>query len=72
MKFSREPFRCPTCHVEYLVERIEAPPIHRQVQVICVECGGPLRSREGKFALSYRRTEGHPTRGVIPFGRRGR
>jgi hypothetical protein len=28
------------------------------VQVICVECGGPLRNREGKFALKYRRTRG--------------
>jgi predicted RNA-binding Zn-ribbon protein involved in translation (DUF1610 family) len=48
-----EAFRCPNCDAEYLVERVEAAPTHRQVQVVCVECGGPLRNREGKFALRY-------------------
>ena len=52
----REAFRCPNCEAEYVVERVEAAPTYtRQVQVICVECGGPLRNREGKFALRYRR-----------------
>jgi hypothetical protein len=51
----REAFRYPNCDAEYLVERVEAAPTHRQVQVVCVECGGPLRNREGKFALRYRR-----------------
>jgi ssDNA-binding Zn-finger/Zn-ribbon topoisomerase 1 len=57
----REAFRCPTCDAEYVVERVEAAPTHKwQVQVICVECGGPLRNREGKFALKYRRTHSRP------------
>ena len=53
----REAFRCPNCDAEYVVERVEAIPTRRHVQVVCVECGGPLPNREGKFALKYRRTD---------------
>ena len=53
---------------EYVVERVEAAPTHRQVQVICVECSGPLGNREGKFALVYRRIGGRsPREDVLPF-----
>jgi len=46
----------------YEIERVEAAQTQRQqVQVICVECGGLLRNREGKFALKYRRTPGRPS-----------
>jgi hypothetical protein len=57
----RKPFRCPNCDTVYEIERVEAALTHRrQVQVICVECGGPLRNRDGKFALKYRQTPGGP------------
>jgi hypothetical protein len=66
----RTAFRCPSCDAEYVVERVEAAPTRRQVQVICVECGGPLRDREGKFVLKYSRNYGQPTRqNVRPFRR---
>jgi hypothetical protein len=45
-------FRCPTCDVAYRVVRVEAPPSHEK-QLLCLGCGGPLRSREGKYALKY-------------------
>src|SRR6516162_8537460 len=52
----REAFRCPNCGAEYQIERVEAAPTHRrQAQVNCAECGGPLRNRDGKFVLKYRR-----------------
>jgi hypothetical protein len=55
------------------VERVEAAPTRRQVRVICVECGGPLRDREGMFVLKYsRRHYRQPTReNVRPFRRPG-
>ena len=45
--------RCPTCQTEYLVVRVEVPPTHEGGELLCLSCGGPLRSREGKFALKY-------------------
>jgi hypothetical protein len=60
----REASRCPTCDAEYVVERVEAAPTHkREVQVVCVECGGPRRNRDGKFILRYRRDRSRPFRG---------
>jgi hypothetical protein len=41
----------------YKVVRIEAPSIHDR-PLTCFSCGAPLRSREGKFALKYFRTDG--------------
>src|SRR6516225_11778708 len=60
-------FRCPNCDAAYWVEHVEAAPTHRQVQVICIECGGPLRNREGKFVLIYRRKYQRPNRGRVPL-----
>ena len=45
-------FNCQTCETSYKVVGIEAPPEHDR-QLICLSCGGPLRNREGKFALKY-------------------
>ena len=60
----REAFRCPNCGAEYQIERVEAAPTHRrQAQVNCAECGGPLRNRDGKFVLKYRRDRSRPLRG---------
>ena len=55
----REPtsFKCPTCDAAYKVVRAEAPSKHDR-ELTCLSCGGPLRSREGKFALKYFRAEG--------------
>jgi hypothetical protein len=46
-------FRCPNCEAEYKVVRIEAPPTREDRQLTCLSCGGPIRNREGKFALKY-------------------
>jgi hypothetical protein len=52
-------FQCPTCDALYELVRVEAPPNHDQPeQVLCLGCGGPLRNREGKFALKYFRVGG--------------
>ena len=48
-------FKCPTCEAEYRVLRVEAPATHSR-QMLCLSCGGPLRNRDGKFALKYLRT----------------
>lgn len=49
-------FQCPTCEAAYKVVRIEAPPSHDR-QLLCLGCCGPLRSREGKYALKYFRVQ---------------
>ena len=47
-----------------MVKRVEVAPTHRrQAQVNCAECGGPLRNRDGKFVLKYRRDRSRPFRG---------
>jgi predicted Zn finger-like uncharacterized protein len=53
--FMTEPmnFKCPTCNASYKVVRAEAPPTHDNQLLLCLSCGGPLRNREGKFALKY-------------------
>ena len=45
----------PNCEAEYQVVRVEAPPTHDDP---LLSCGGPLRNREGKYALKYFRTDG--------------
>jgi hypothetical protein len=51
-------FACPTCGAEYKLVRVEAPPAPDEGQLICTGCGGPLRAREGRFALKYFRVGG--------------
>ena len=60
-------FRCPTCEADYKVVRAEAPPTHDK-QLTCLGCGGPLRNREGKYALKYFRVSdgAQPGRGHRP------
>jgi hypothetical protein len=41
------------CGDEYLVVRVEAPPTHDELPVLCLGCDGVLCNREGKFALKY-------------------
>ena len=50
-------FQCPNCEAQYKVVRVEAPPTHDD-PLLCLSCGGPLRNREGKYALKYFRTDG--------------
>jgi predicted RNA-binding Zn-ribbon protein involved in translation (DUF1610 family) len=45
-------FRCPNCDKEYKLVRVAAP-LRRERELLCQGCGGPLRNREGKFALKY-------------------
>src|SRR6516225_8362121 len=51
-------FRCPNCEAEYKVVRVESPPSQQDRQLLCLNCGGPLHNRDGKFALKYFRTDG--------------
>jgi len=54
-------FNCPNCDALYNLVRVEvSPSADRELE--CLRCGGPLQSREGRFALKYlliepRRTE---------------
>jgi hypothetical protein len=50
-------FSCPNCEAKYKVVRLEAPPTHDDPPLLCLSCGGPLRNRDGKFALKYFRTD---------------
>lgn len=45
-------FECPYCQSPYKVVLVEAPATHDR-QLLCLSCGGPLKSHEGKFALKY-------------------
>jgi uncharacterized Zn-finger protein len=45
-------FNCPMCNALYKLVRAEAPAANDK-PLICLGCGGPLRHREGKFALKY-------------------
>jgi hypothetical protein len=53
-------FRCPNCGDEYLIVRVEAPPTHDELPLLCLGCDGPLQNREGKFALKYFRFNDKP------------
>jgi predicted RNA-binding Zn-ribbon protein involved in translation (DUF1610 family) len=46
-------FNCPHCNALYHVVTVEAEPKTVDRQRACRSCGGPLRSREGKFAFQY-------------------
>jgi hypothetical protein len=54
-------FHCPTCEAPYKLVRVAAPPKHDH-ELLCRSCGGPLRNREGKFALKYFRADGSQAR----------
>jgi hypothetical protein len=50
-------FQCPTCETPYKVARV-ATPVANDRELLCLSCGGPLRNREGKFALKYFKADG--------------
>ena len=50
-------FHCLNERAEYLVARVEGPPTHDELPLLCLGCDGPLRNREGKFALKYFRID---------------
>jgi len=58
-------FHCPNCDAEYDVARLETPPKYDR-ELLCIGCGGPLQSHNGKFSLKYSRTDGK--RRQIPQG----
>jgi hypothetical protein len=59
-------FDCPTCGTAYQVVRVEATTGHDR-PLLCLSCGGPLRNRDGKYALKYFKTGGSRR---LPMGRR--
>jgi len=67
-KHATTKFECSTCQAEYKLVRVEAPPNKHDQQLTCLSCGGPLRNREGKFALKYFRVSD----GKEPGRRNGR
>ena len=46
-------FNCPHCNALHNVVRKEAGAAMVTRQATCRACGGPIPSREGKFALRY-------------------
>jgi hypothetical protein len=46
------PFKCTTCDAKYQLVRVEVEPGATR-ELTCIACGGPLPSREGRFALKY-------------------
>jgi hypothetical protein len=45
-------FKCPLCTTRYYVVRVEADP-SADVEINCLVCDQPLRSRDGQFILKY-------------------
>ena len=46
-------FNCPNCDAVYDLVRTEAEFVTTDRELVCLTCGGPLRSREGRFILKY-------------------
>jgi len=44
-------FICPRCTMRYHVVQVEAGPT--DVEINCLACDQPLRSRDGRFILKY-------------------
>jgi DNA-directed RNA polymerase subunit RPC12/RpoP len=53
VKSEGELLKCPNCGSQYKLVRVEAEPAASYGQIECPHCGGPLKSREGKFILKY-------------------
>jgi hypothetical protein len=45
-------FKCPNCTTRYHVVQVEADP-STNVEINCLVCDQPLRSRDGRFILKY-------------------
>lgn len=46
-------FNCPNCGAAYDLVRVEAESITTDRELVCLTCGAPLKSREGRFILKY-------------------
>ena len=46
-------FNCPNCAAIYDLVRAEAGSAATDRELVCLTCGGPLQSREGRFILKY-------------------
>jgi len=46
-------FNCPNCDAIYDLVRTEAGSIATDRELVCLTCGAPLQSREGRFILKY-------------------
>jgi predicted RNA-binding Zn-ribbon protein involved in translation (DUF1610 family) len=46
-------FNCPNCDATYDLVRAEAEGLTTDRELVCLACGAPLRSREGRFVLKY-------------------
>lgn len=46
-------FNCPNCDAMYDLVRTEAETVTTDRKLVCLTCGAPLQSREGRFILKY-------------------
>jgi hypothetical protein len=46
-------FNCSNCNGLYHIVKVEASPVMNEDQLTCLNCGGPLNGREGRFILKY-------------------
>ena len=64
-------FKCPNCTTRYHVVQVEADP-STNVEINCLVCDQPLRSRDDRFILKYflldgprRRAPNHAKSGTL-------
>lgn len=46
-------FNCPNCDALYELERVDAPPVTVDREIVCLSCGSLLQGREDRFVLKY-------------------
>lgn len=46
-------FSCPNCGAAYDLVRVETESVTTDRELVCLACGAPLKSREGRFILKY-------------------
>ena len=46
-------FNCPNCDALYGLVRIETSSVSSDRELVCLTCGTPLQSRDGRFILKY-------------------
>jgi hypothetical protein len=69
-------FKCPNCTTRYHVVQVEADP-STNVEIDCLVCDQPLRSRDGRFILKYflldgpRRVRQQVQSGCVPHANTG-
>ena len=62
-------FKCPNCTTRHHVVQVEADP-STDVEINCLVCDQPLRSRDGRFILKYFLLDG-PRRKAPSRARKG-